>query len=151
MAAVLLILSYAKDKKKTKLALKKGWKSFEGVMPQFLGIIFVVGIMLGALSPESISKITGRESGVMGVVISALVGSITIMPTFVAFSTANIILQNGGGYAQVAALVSTLTLVGIVTLSMESKYIGKRGAFLRNGIAFLFSLAVAFIIGVVMK
>ncbi|WP_163195789.1 permease [Clostridium thermarum] len=150
MAAVLLLLSYLKDKEKTKLALKKGWKSFEAVMPQFLGIIFVVGMMLAELSPETISKIAGSESGVFGVLISAVAGSITIMPTFVAFSTANIILQNKGGYAQVAALVSALTLVGLVTLPMESKYIGKKAAVLRNFLAFLFSFVVAFIMGEVM-
>jgi uncharacterized membrane protein YraQ (UPF0718 family) len=150
MALILLVLSYLKDKKKTKLALKKGWKSFEGVMPQFLGIIFIVGIMLAVLSPDIISRITGKESGTLGMFICAIVGSITIMPTFVAFSTANIILQNGGGYAQVTALVSTLTLVGVVTLPLEAKYVGTRAAFMRNFIAFLFSLIVAVIIGKVM-
>lgn len=150
MAVTLLIVSYTRDKKKTKIALKKAWTSFEGVMPQFLGIIFVIGITLATINPEMISKITGKESGWLGVLISAILGAITMMPTFVAFSTANTLLQNGGGYAQVAALVSTLTLVGVITYPMESKYIGKRGAFLRNFSAFLFSLVVAFIIGKVM-
>lgn len=150
MAVVLVLLSYVKDRKKTGIALRKAWKSFEAVMPQFLGVIFVVGIMLAVISPEAISKITGKQSGVMGVIISSVIGSITIMPTFVAFSTGNMLLHNGAGYAQVAALISTLTMVGIVTFSMEAKYVGKRAAFLRNFLAFLFSFIVAFIIGEVM-
>lgn len=150
MAVILMVLSYFKDKKKTKSAFKKACKSFEAVMPQFLGVIFIVGIMLSEISSDTISKITGKESGIWGIIISAVVGSITIMPTFVAFSTGNMLLQNGGGYAQVAALVSTLTMVGIVTFSMEAKYIGKKAAFLRNFLAFLFSFIVAFVIGEVM-
>ncbi len=146
-ALILLLLSYMKDKNKTKLALKKGWKSFENIMPQFLGIIFIIGIILAILEPALISRIIGGESGVLGVIISAIVGAVTLMPTFVAFSTADMLLKNGAGYAQIGALISTLTLVGLVTFSLEAKYIGKKAAFYRNFIAFLFSFVVAFVIG----
>lgn len=150
--SILLLLgaSYMKDKDKTKKALKKSWKSFENVMPQFLGIIFVVGLILAILKPEAISNLIGKESGIGGVLISAAIGAITIMPTFVAFSTADLLLKSGAGYAQVGALVSTLTMVGVITFGLEAKYIGKRAAFYRNALAFLFSLIVAFIIGNVM-
>lgn len=146
-AGVLLILSYFKDKSKTKKALIKSLKSFENIMPQFLGIIFIVGIMLALLKPETISTFIGKDSGFFGVFLSSVIGSITMMPTFVAFSTADILIKSGAGYAQVGALVSTLTLVGVITFPLESKYIGKKAAFLRNFVAFLFSFIVAFIIG----
>lgn len=144
---ILLTVSFLKDKNKTKKALIKGFKSFENIMPQFLFIILVVGVILSLLDADAISRIIGRESGMLGVFISAVVGSITLMPTFVAFSTADMLLKSGAGHAQVGALVSTLTLVGMVTFSLEAKYIGKKAAFLRNFIAFLFSFIVAFVIG----
>ncbi|QGU94012.1 permease [Clostridium bovifaecis] len=147
VALILLLLSYIHDKGKTKKALRRAWKSFENVMPQFLGIIFIIGIMLSVLKPEVISHIIGKESGIFGVVLSAIVGSITMMPTFVAFPTADMLLKNGAGYAQVGALVSTLTLVGIITFSLEAKYIGKKATFYRNFLAFMFSFVVAFVIG----
>ena len=142
-----MLISYIKDKDKTKQALKKAWKSFENIMPQFLGIIFIIGLTLAVLKPEVISKVIGNESGIFGVFISAVVGSITLMPTFVAFQTAYMLLENGAGYAQVGALVSTLTLVGVITLELEAKYIGKKAAFYRNFIAFLFSFIAAYVIG----
>ena len=145
----LLILSFCKDKNKTKTALKKGYKSFEIMMPQFLGIIMTVGILLAVIKPSVISKLIGSSSGFLGILISAIVGSITIMPTFVAFSTGNTLLKNGAGYGQVAALISTLTLVGIVTIGLESKYIGKKAALLRNFVCFLFSIVVAVFIAFV--
>lgn len=141
----LLLLSFIKDKKKTIAALKTAVKSFENIMPQFLSIIIVVGFILAILNPETISSLIGNNSGFFGVALSSIIGSITIMPTFVAFSTGNTLLQNGAGISQVAALISTLTLVGIMTYPLESKYIGKKAAFLRNFIAFLFSFIVAFI------
>lgn len=150
VAAILLVVSFLKDRKKTKLALKKAWVSFEGIMPQFLAVVCIVGILLSVVTPEMISKVSGKESGFIGVFISALLGAITLMPTFVAFSTADTLLKNGAGYAQIAALVSTLTLVGIATFPLEAKYIGKKGAFIRNLLAFLFSFIVAYIFEKVM-
>lgn len=150
LAFVLLILSFLKDKIKTIQAIKSSFKSFENIMPQFLAIIIFVGLLLALLTPETISKLIGNNSGFSGVLISSLMGSVAIMPTFVAFSTGNSLLQSGAGFAQVGSLISTLTLVGIMTFSLESKYIGKRAAFLRNFIAFLFSFVVAFILGKVM-
>lgn len=150
LAFVLLILSFLKDKSKTIQAIKSSLKSFENIMPQFLGIIIFVGLLLSLLNPETISKLIGNESGFFGVLISSLIGSVVLMPTFVAFSTGNSLLQNGAGFAQVGALISTLTLVGVMTFSLESKYIGTKASFLRNFIAFLFSFVVAFILGKVM-
>ena len=116
-------------------------------MPQFLSILVIIGIGLTILKPETISTLIGNDSGILGVVLSSLVGSVIMMPTFVAFSTGNTLIQNGAGYAQVSALITTLTMVGVLTFPLEAKYIGKRGAFYRNFLAFLFSFVVAFFMG----
>jgi len=142
----LLGLSYYKDKVKTKKALKKAWKAFENILPQFLGVIVLVGMMLAVFNAEVISKIIGVESGWYGTLISALVGAITLIPGFVAFPTAAMLLENGAGYMQIGAFVSTLMMVGVVTLPVEVKYFGKRLTFTRNILAFLFSFLVAYII-----
>lgn len=46
LCVVLLLISFLKDKSKTKKAVLDGIKSLESIMPQFLTIIFIVGIML---------------------------------------------------------------------------------------------------------
>lgn len=103
LAIALLIISYYKDKKKTKQALKKAWKSFENILPQMLGILTTVGIIIAFLNPQAISKIIGGSSGYLGVALAALVGSITLIPGFIAFPTASILFQNGAGYMQIGA------------------------------------------------
>lgn len=147
VTGVLLLLSFFKDRKKTRKALKKAWKSFENILPQFLGVIVVVGIILSIFNAEVISQIIGAESGWLGVVFSAVVGSITLIPGFVAFPTAALVLENGAGYMQIAAFVSTLMMVGVITFPVEVQYFGKRLTIIRNIFAFIFSFFVAFIIG----
>jgi len=69
---LLLILSYLKDKKKTKMSLKKAWKAFENILPEFLVVIMLVGVLLAVLNTEVISKIIGSDSGWIGVMLSAV-------------------------------------------------------------------------------
>lgn len=147
----LLITSFLKDKRKTAKALKKAWKAFENILPEFLGVIILVGILLAVLNPQVISNIIGGESGWLGVILSAVVGAIALIPGFVAFPTAAMLLQNGAGYMQIGAFVSTLMMVGVVSAPVEAKYFGRKLTILRNLLAFLFSFIVAYIIGMVVR
>ncbi|MDF2822176.1 MAG: putative permease [Clostridiales bacterium] len=146
---LLLSISVIKDKKKTRMALKKAWKAFENILPELLVVILLIGLMLSVLNPATISKIIGADSGWIGVFLAATIGSITLIPGFVAFPTAALLLQNGAGHMQIAAFISTLMMVGVVTMPIEIKYFTKKTTLLRNLFALIFSFIVAFIIGLV--
>lgn len=150
LAAAGLILSLIKDRKKTRMALKKAWKSFENILPQFLAILVIIDVAFAILTPETITKLLGANSGVWGVLAASLIGSITLIPGFVAFPMAAALLKSGAGYMQIAAFVSTLMMVGIVTLPMEIKMFGKRATLVRNISAYAFSLVAALVIGVIL-
>ncbi|MBI5594364.1 MAG: permease [Deltaproteobacteria bacterium] len=150
-ASGLLLISFLKDKKKTMMALKKAWKSLEKIMPQFLSIMLIIGIILAVLSPQAISRLIGKESGWIGMTMAAIVGSITLIPGFVAFPLAAALLKSGGGVMQIAVFISTLMMVGVVTFPLERQFFGLKVAFLRNTLAFAFSFIVAIIIGGVLK
>ena len=150
LAGTGLAISFYKDRNKTKMALKKAWMSFENILPQFLSILIIIGLALAILSPETITNLLGTRSGIWGVLAAAAIGSVTLIPGFVAFPLAAALLKNGAGYMQVAAFVSTLMMVGIVTLPLEIKTFGKRAAVIRNIAALVFSLISAFVIGVVL-
>ena len=149
-AAVLTVISLIKSRKKTKQAFIKAWKSFENILPQFISIMVVIGVALTLLDTETISRIIGAKSGWMGVSLAVLIGAITLIPGFVAFPTAAMLLTGGAGYMQVGAFVSSLMMVGVVTLPVEFRYFGRKAALLRNGAALVFAFLVAFVIGKVM-
>ncbi|MDC7245104.1 MAG: permease [Sphaerochaetaceae bacterium] len=145
--AILLGISFMKDKSKTRKALHKAWKSFENILPQFLVVLIFVAVLLTVMDSEMIMKIIGSDSGWVGVLSAAIVGAVTLIPGFVAFPTAAMLLEGGAGYMQIAAFISTLMMVGIVTLPVEMSYFGRRLTIYRNILAFVFSFLVAFIIG----
>jgi uncharacterized membrane protein YraQ (UPF0718 family) len=150
ITVIALIASLIKSKEKTIAALKKAWKAFENILPQFASVLLLIGIMLAVLSPQQISYLIGKESGWLGTIAVSIIGSITLIPGFVAFPLAAALLKSGAGYMQIAAFISTLMMVGIVTLPVEFKYFGKKAAIIRNSAAFIFSLIASIVIGVIM-
>ena len=147
----LLGLSYVKDKKKTAMSLKRAWRMFLNVLPQFLAILLLVGLLLAVLKPSIIYQIIGADSGFYGMLITALFGSVAFVPAIIAFPIAAELLRNGAGLMQIAVFISTLTTVGFVALPLEIRYLGKKTALLRNTLALLFSFVVAAVTGVVLS
>jgi uncharacterized membrane protein YraQ (UPF0718 family) len=147
MAIVGIVWSYSKDRQKTKQALKKAFKSFENIFPAFALILLLIGASLAVVSPSLISQLLGEGSGAGGMITSALIGSITLIPAFVAFPLAKAVLDMGAGTMQVAVFVSTLMMVGVVTAPMEIQFFNRKACLLRNGLSLVFSFVVAFILG----
>jgi Predicted permeases len=145
--AILLGWSFSKNRQKTRQALKKGWKAFENILPQFLSILLLIGFILAVLDEATISRLLGEESGLMGMAIAAAIGSVTLIPGFIAFPLAASLLAAGAGYGQIAMFLTTLMMVGIVTLPLETTYFGKRLAIERNALAFVYAVASSFILG----
>ena len=145
-----LAISFFKDKQKTKAALMKAWKSIENIVPQILTMYLAIGFALAIFPPETIRKLLGSESGFLGILAAALIGSVTLMPGFVAFPLAAALLESGAGYMQLAAFVSTLMMVGIITIPIERKTFGLKATITRNASAFVFSFVVAIVMGVVL-
>lgn len=143
LAAALVLVSLLKDRRKTVIALKKAWKSFDNILPVFLSIIVLLGIMLSLLSPQVISKLIGRESGYLGITIAAVLGSVTLIPGVVTFPLAAALLKSGAGFTEVVVFISTSMMVGVVTLPVEIKYFRNKAAIIRNALALIFSFVVA--------
>lgn len=150
LAIAALAASYVRDKKKTRMALKKAWKSFENILPQFLSILIVIGLSLAFLDTEAITRLLGDESGIGGLLIAGTLGSIAFMPAFVAYPLAASLLQAGAGYAQITLFITTLMMVGIITLPLEIQYFGKDVAIKRTVLGLFHSIICALIMGTVM-
>ncbi len=72
-----LVFSLFRDYIKTVTVLKKAWKSFENILPSILTILIIIGFILTLLDTETISKLLGSESGIVGLCIAAIIGSIS--------------------------------------------------------------------------
>ncbi len=51
---IIIIVSFFKSKNKTLLALKKAWKMFISILPQFISILLAMGIILSIITVDTI-------------------------------------------------------------------------------------------------
>lgn len=147
LLAVTLGISFYKDKKKTKKAFKVAKKALLKMAPSLLTIIGVVGLILGVLTPDTISSFIGAEACLWATVLGAVLGALTLIPSLVAFPLAGSLLRAGATTTTISAFVTTLVMVGVITAPMEVKSLGKKFTFLRNGLSFIAALIIAVIMG----
>ncbi len=151
VTAISLFVSYVRDTGKTKAGLRKAWASFENILPQFAGIIILISIMLAFITPATVGRLVGGGTGIWGMLLTSLIGAVTLVPGFIAFPLAKSLVALGAGIPQVAVLVSTLMMVGLVTLPLEIRYFGRRVAISRNVLAYAASFAIAYVIGAMVR
>jgi len=142
------LASFLANRKKTLSALKIAAKRFVKILPAFLAMIILVSIVLFLIPDEVISKYLGGSNKFIGVIFASLFGSITLMPGFIAFPLAGILLKEGVAYMVLAAFTTTLMMVGILTAPIEKAYFGMKVTVIRNIISFFIALIITVVIGI---
>jgi len=145
-----LIFIFIKDRTKTKQALTVALKSFFRILPIVLIIIIFIGLLLGFVPQNQISKIVGEQAGFSGVLVVALLGAFLHIPSLISFPLAASLLKSGASITSVAVFITTLTMIGVVTLPLEIRELGKKMAFLRNGISFIIAIIIGIIMGAIL-
>jgi uncharacterized membrane protein YraQ (UPF0718 family) len=143
----LLIISFLVDRKKTTLGVKKGIMMFAKIFPSLISVIILVSIVLYLIPQNLLLHYLGSSSGIRGYLFAGLLGSISLIPGFIAYPLAGILVKSGVSYPVIAMFVTTLMMVGIVTLPLEARYFGWKSAILRNALSFLGAVVVALLIG----
>lgn len=131
--AICLGLSWWKDRKKTKQAFRIAGKSLWKMAPGLLAIVGVVGLILGAFSPETISRLVGAEAGFLATATAALLGAITLIPAIIAFPLAGSLLRSGATTMTIAAFITTLVMVGFITAPLEMNLAAVHPAYSGSG------------------
>lgn len=147
LCAVLLLVSFIFNKQKTLMGLKRGWFMFRNILVPFLNILILVSVVLFLIPPNIISRYLGPDSGALGLAIAAVVGSITLIPGFISYPIAAGLIKQGASYTVIATFMTTLMMVGVVTLPLEIKYFGRRVAITRNGLNFIAAAIIGLVVG----
>ena len=90
-----------------------------------------------------------KENNLMSVLSASILGSVIIMPGFIAFPLSGILLKEGATYMVLAAFTASLMMVGVITLPLEKEYFGIKIAVVRNLIGFFTAIIVSIVIGLV--
>ncbi len=147
IAGIALIISFFFNKEKTLNALKIGWKKFNKILGTYLKLLIILSFIL-LISDEMIIKYLGGHIPVIGLLIGLIAGSITMMPGFIAYPLAGILVDKGVDYMVVGAFITTLMLVGVATYPVEKEYFGIKATVWRNIAGFVIAAIIALSMGI---
>ena len=146
LAAVLV--SFFFNRKKTMTGIRKGFKMFLGILPDILVVLALASVFMTLVPENVIARLLGREAGATGFFTAAAIGSVALIPGFIAYPLSAVLLRSGVSYNVIAVFITTLMMVGIITLPVEQKYFGWKVALWRNGLSFAGALTVGFLMGI---
>jgi len=144
---LVLLVSYIGNRKKTFRALKIGYKKLMKILPSFLTMLIFISITLFLTPDKIILHYLGNNNGFTGILLASSLGSITLMPGFIAFPLCGILLKKGVSYMVLSAFTTSLMMVGVLTYPIEREYFGGKVTVIRNVISFFITLVIALTIG----
>lgn len=142
LTAVLTIISFVFDKKKTIKGVRKGMMMFLKILPTLLSVIIIISTILYLVSEKVLIEYLGKEAGLGAYLSAAIIGSVSIIPGFIAYPLANILLKTGVGFSVLSVFITTLKMVGVLTIPLEAKYFGLKTAIIRNALSFAGAIIV---------
>ncbi len=113
-------------------------------------MVLLIGLILGLFSPEKLSGWLNTRSGWTGLLVTSLIGAVLHIPAIIAFPLSGTLLKAGAAVGIIATFITTLTMIGVVTLLLEVKELGKRFALLRNGLCFFAALVIGWLMEILL-
>lgn len=150
VTAIFFIWSLIKDKEKSIESLRLAKKLFQSTFIEVFALMALVALFLSWIPDSVIKNLLGNSNEILSVLFGAGIGTITIIPAFVAFPLAGSLLKSGANLIAIAAFLSTLTMVGFATMPIEIRYFGKKFTFVRNAVSIVAAVFIALGMGVIL-
>jgi uncharacterized membrane protein YraQ (UPF0718 family) len=147
VTGVLVLVSGLFNPRKTWEGIKRGMGMFMNLFPLLLLMLALVSLVLFFIPNEMLVRYMGEGSGLAGWGLAAFFGSVSLIPGFIAFPLSSVLIKSGVAYSTIAVFITTLMMVGVVTLPLEARFFGLKTSVVRN----VFSLLAALLTGFIMS
>ncbi|MGM0532061.1 MAG: permease [Bacteroidota bacterium] len=144
-----VVASLIVNQQKTLKGLKKGAMQFLKLLPTLLSVIILVSIAMHFIPEKTLIQYFGDQAGMLGYLLAAVTGSISLIPGFISYPLAGMLVESGVGYGVIALFITTLKMVGILTIPLEAKYFGMKVTLMRNGLSFIGAIVIGTIMALV--
>lgn len=121
--------------------LIKSARTFKTSLPIMIGILLLINLVNLSVKNYYSSIFTGNL--LLDPFIGALAGSFSFGAPITSYIIGGELLKEGVSLIAIIAFIMSWTTVGIVMLPLEAKFLGKRFAFSRNFINFIFAIVIA--------
>ena len=124
MVAVIYLILFALMPENASTAIKNSiYYLIE--MFQVLPVIFLLTVAIEVLVPkEWIIKHFGEKSGLLGNLLSLVLGSISAGPIYAAFPISKMLMSKGASVANIVIILSSWAVIKVPMLANEAKFLG---------------------------
>jgi uncharacterized membrane protein YraQ (UPF0718 family) len=139
----LYIVYLRRDRLKLKKAIKKGSKNFLQNSIRIFAVFIIIGVLQNFLSKESVGNFLLKFSGIKGILTGSITGAIMMGPVATGYPISGYLLENGASISLVSSFLASWVMIGIISISLEIKNLGKRFTLARNLFAFISIIIIA--------
>jgi uncharacterized membrane protein YraQ (UPF0718 family) len=140
---------FAVDSEKGIASIKSSYRMFTdpniGLIPLIFAAIFIGGLVQTVIPSELITSWLGRESGIRGIALGALLGSVMPGGPYVSFPIAGAIYRAGASVGVIIAFVSSWSLLAFARLPLELPFLGKEVVAVRIAASLIFPIIIGLI------
>ncbi len=115
-------------------ALHISWEYFQELVFILPAVMILMGLFAVWVRRETVVKYLGKESGLPGLMISILLGTLPTGPLYVAFPLAAMLLKKGARLANVMVFLSAWACIKLPQELMELQFLGWKFTLLRLGL-----------------
>ena len=151
LTVLLTLISFVFDKKKTLKGIKKGAKQFINILPTLLSVIILISIVLYFVTDEVLMQYLGADAGIGAYFSAGMIGAVAILPGFIAYPLAGILVKSGVSLSVIAVFITTLKMVGFMTIPIEKRYFGLKVSLMRNALSFVGALLVGSMMALILN
>jgi len=130
------------DNKNILSSLNKAFKSFGTSLPMLFGVILAIGLFQTYVSSRVFREVFTGEL-LLDTVMGSIMGSISAGNAVTSYIIGGELIKEDVSLIAVTAFIVAWVTVGVIQLPAEAAILGQRFAWLRNILAFVFSVLVS--------
>lgn len=124
-----------------KSAFNKTLNLFKTVLPMLCGILLLISLLQQFFQHHYQDWFTGNY--LLDPLIGAAAGAVSFGIPITSYIVGGELLKSGVSLVAVTAFIMTWTTVGLVMIPIETEFLGKRFALVRNSLNFVVAILVA--------
>lgn len=138
LAIALLLIGYYKGQGQHISGVKSALNMTVEILPLLIMAFIVAGMVQVLLPHHLLSRLLGEESGIRGILIGTVAGSLTPGGPFVSMPIVAGLLRSGAGTGIMVAYLTAWSLLGVHRLPLEVGILGWQFTLIRLGSTFFF-------------
>jgi uncharacterized membrane protein YraQ (UPF0718 family) len=123
------------------------WEYFKEMAEILPAVFIIMGLVSVWVEREFIVRFLGEESGIKGVILSFILGSIPMGPLYVAFPLASVLLKKGAKVSNIIIFLSAWACIKLPAELMEFRFLGWKFTLVRYVTTLVVVVALSEIIG----